>query len=90
MNEEKIRTLSINTMNFLIKLWESDNNLAVAEGRGEGAAAKMLEEKGLVEKWGRAPATNGKRGGIRWKLRRNKLNQKDVDLMKKITSDALH
>ena len=86
MNEQEIRSMSLNTLNFIVKLWESGNNISTAEGRGEGAAAKMLEEKGVVEKWGRSPASNGKRGGIRWKLCKGKFQQKDIDLMKKITS----
>jgi len=86
MNEQQIRSLSLNSLNFIIKLWESKNNISVAEGAGEGASAKMLEEKGIVEKWGRVPASAGKRGGIRWLLHKGKFKQKDIDLMKKITN----
>lgn len=62
---------------FLLKVIESSNNMAFAEGKSEGGSSKELHMKGYISPFGRV----GRR--IRWKLTKP-LSKNDIKLLKEL------
>lgn len=62
---------------FLLKLIESDNNTAYAQGKAEGSATKELKRKGFIEPFGYYKRR------IRWKLIKP-LSKSDIYNLKKL------
>lgn len=62
---------------FLIKIVESPDNLALAEGKSEGGSSKELKKKGFIIPYGRVGRV------IRWRLVKP-VSQKEIIELKEM------